>query len=189
MSRDFATSLGVLPLEGPLPYLHDNGENPADRLKSELPSTVRTWWHFTHEPVPAIAARQGLIPSCWQGGDGCVVFGHDDFEPGELPDGVSAIEVQSRALEGQLKALWVPWFCVVGAWRGRNFVPSSELLLEEVQLVDPVGECRCSPSSSCELSSLMIEQQDLWRSTWHTDGKLGASLNAHVGSPSAGAVQ
>lgn len=170
MSGDFATSLGVLPLEGPVPYLHDNGRTPADRFNSELPSAVRTWWHFTYEPVPVIAARQGLIPSCWLGGDCCVVFGHDDFKPGEASGDTSVIEVRSRALEGQLKALWVPWFCVVGVWRGHDFVPSSELIAKEAPLVDPVEECGCGLSTSCELSSFMVEQQDLWRSTWRTNG-------------------
>jgi hypothetical protein len=173
MSWDSATSLGVLPLEGPVPYLHDDGRVPANRFNSELPSTVRTWWHLTHEPVPAIAARQGLIPSCWFGGDSCVVFGHDDFEPGEASEDISVIEVRSRALAGQLKALWVPWFCVVGVWRGRDFVPSRDLLAEQGQISDPVERCGCGVSNFCELSSFMTEQQDLWRSTWSTDGAIG----------------
>jgi hypothetical protein len=150
----------VLPVEGPVPYLPDDGRAARDRFAGELPAAARTWWHVTWEPMPAVAARQGLIPSCWRGGDCCVVFGHDErFEPSGLKGDV-VIEVRSRALPGQLKALWVPWWCIVGAWRRGRFVSAEQLRQEEVELVDPTAGCGCG------LTEMMREQQALWRSTW-----------------------
>lgn len=165
MSFDVETELGLLPVEGPVPYLPDDGRPAGAYFAGVKPAAVRTWWHVTLEPLPALVARQGLIPSCWRGGDGCVIFGHDErIEPPPLKGDV-VVEVRSRALPGQLKALWVPWWCIVGAWRGDQFVSAEHLREEGAELIDPTNGC------SCELSSFMREQQALWRSTWLADEK------------------
>ena len=161
MSHEFDTELGVLPSEGPLPYLFDDGRLTEERAAGPLPDTVKTWWHRTREPVPAIAARHGLIPSCWRGGDACVVFGRD--RRGELGEsGEVAIEVRSRASPGDLRALWVPWWCVTGVWREEGFTTTTaDLRTEPVEILDAYGGC------TCLLSDFMAEQQRLWRQTWH----------------------
>ncbi|MFL5901779.1 MAG: hypothetical protein ACJ75S_11360 [Solirubrobacterales bacterium] len=159
MSHEFDTELGVLPSEGPLPYLFDDGRPAEERAAGPLPETATTWWHRTHEPVPTIAARQGLIPSCWRGGDACVVFGRDRRRV-LRGQGEVVIEVCSRALPGELKALWVPWWCVIGVWREDGFTTAEELRTEPVELLDAGGGCEC------QLSDFMIEQQRLWRETW-----------------------
>lgn len=159
MTFNVETELGVLPVEGPVPYLPDDGRSARERFAGELPA-VRTWWHITWEPMPAVAAKQGLIPSCWRGGDCCVVFGHDDRSTPSPAKGDVVIEVRSRALAGQLKALWVPWWCVQGAWRGNRFVSARQLRTEHVELVDTTCDCNCG------LSAMMREQQVLWRMTW-----------------------
>lgn len=160
MSCDVETDLGVLPAEGPLPYLPENERPVRERFAGELPTAVRTWWHVTWEPMPALAARQGLIPSCWRGGDCCVVFGHDERFESSPAKGDVVIEVRSRALSGQLKALWVPWWCIVGAWRGEQFISAERLREEPAELVDPTTGCGCG------LSAYMHEQQALWRASW-----------------------
>lgn len=160
MSYDVKTDLGVLPVAGPVPYLPDDGRQRHDRFAADLPTAVRTWWHVTWEPMPAVAARQGLIPSCWSGGDCCVVFGHDEFCTPSALRGDVVIEVRSRALPGQLKALWVPWWCIVGAWRNGQFIAADHLRREAAELVDRTSGCTCA------LSAFMREQQTLWRATW-----------------------
>src|SRR5436853_444325 len=146
MSFDTNTDLGVLPAEGPVPYLPEEGRPAAERFATVKPTAVRTWFHATWEPMPAVASRQGLIPSCWRGGDCCVVFGHDErVEPSPLKGDV-IIEVRSRALPGQLKCLWVPWWCIVGAWREGAFVPAERLRDEPVELLDLTAGCGCELS-------------------------------------------
>lgn len=159
MSSDFETSLGVLPADEPVPYLVDDPLSARERFAAKLPEEVRTWWHVTWEPVPALAAQQGLIPSCWTGGDCCVVFGHDTYDPGEAYPDAAVLEIRSRVCDGQLKALWVPWWCIVGAWRAGKFVSADELRKEEISVISPVEGCPCS------LAAVMREQQAVWRAT------------------------
>lgn len=122
MSLGSATELGLLPLEGPVPYLPEDDRPLAERWAGPAPPEPITWFHVTWQPLEAIIAREGLIPSAWTGGDCEIVFGYDERPATPCLRGDVVLEVRSRALPGQFKALWVPWWCIVGAWFGETFV-------------------------------------------------------------------
>jgi hypothetical protein len=152
--------LGVLPLVGPVPYLTAVEEEARRLLVAPQPATNSTWWHATSVEVARIATRYGLVPSCWRGGDCCVVFGSADAEDVKPSRGEALIEVVSRAIPGQLRAWWVPHTRVRGAWIADEFVTAEQLRIPPVRLVDDVRPCQCS------LSAVVAEQQQQWRRTW-----------------------
>jgi hypothetical protein len=151
--------LGVLPLAGPVPYLTLSKRRARTLLLGPRPTVASTWVHATSVDNALTASRHGLIPSCWRGGDACVVFGSsgpDDIHPARAP---ALVEVHSLAIPGQLRAWWVPRAQVVGAWIDGEFV--------NVQALRATGQCRLADVTpcSCPLADLVREQQELWRRT------------------------
>jgi hypothetical protein len=158
-----ASELGILPLLGPVPYLAESDREARALLAGPCPSERTLWLHATSCEVALIAAHQGLIPSCWHGGDGCVVFGCADPEDAVPPRGDALIEIESRALPGQQRAWWVPWPLIRGAWMRGKFVTVGQL--RDRPMLRGTEVCPCA----CPLSSLVSEQQALWRSSWVQD--------------------
>lgn len=156
--------LGVLPTAGPVPYLTDSEEEARRLLAGAQSSRDITWLHATSVEVARIAAHRGLVPSCWRGGDCCVVFGSADADDVKPSRRDALVEVVSRAIPGQLRAWWVPRARITGAWVAGAFIPAEQLREPPVALVDGVRPCECP------LSALVGEQQELWRRTWQTDG-------------------
>jgi hypothetical protein len=114
----------------------------------------------TSAEVACIAAHQGFVPSCWRGGDCCVVFGAADANDVKRSRGEALVEVVSLALPGQLRAWWVPWRRIRRAWRQGEFTTAEQLRAQPVTLVDDVRPCHC------RLSALVAQQHELWRRTW-----------------------
>ena len=174
MSSDFATDLGVLPLDGPVPYLPDDGRPLAERWAGPRPQRVSTWFHATWEPQLGQIAREGLIPSSWTGGDCSVVFGYDERPPVPSARGDVVLQIRSRALPGQLKALWVPWWCIVGAWHGETFVDAETLRAGQAARWGDlsVSTGPATPTTlrrrslrPCLEDPHVHRQQELWRAT------------------------
>jgi hypothetical protein len=152
--------LGAFPVAGPVVYLPGDTSELRRMLAGPYPPLQR-WFHATYEHVAVAACQQGLIPACWQGGDSCGVFGYDQLQ--DLPiwrQDPWVLEVRSRALDGPLKAWWVPAHAIRGAWHGGVFYPAVDLRQREAELVEPAGTCEC------ELVALTGEQITLWRNTW-----------------------
>lgn len=150
---------GILPDAGPVPYLTLDEQHARRLLAGPQPTASSTWVHATTTQVAVTAAHQGLVPSCWRGGDGCVVFGSsgpDDVHPCR---GQALVEVHSRAIAGQLRAWWVPRVHVRGALIAGEFVTATELRGTTPGPVPDVTPC------SCPLAGLVCEQQALWRRT------------------------
>jgi hypothetical protein len=154
---------GILPLLGPVPYLTESDREARAMLAGPCPSEPTVWLHATSCEVALIAAHQGLIPSCWHGGHGCVVFGCAGPEDAVPPRGDAVIEIKSRALPGQQRAWWVPWRLIRGAWMHGKFVTAQQLRDRPLLREPEVRPC------ACPLSSLVSGQQVLWRSTWVHD--------------------
>jgi hypothetical protein len=152
--------LGVLPVAGPVPYLTDSEQEARRLLASPQPAGDLTWLHATSLEVARIAAHRGLGPSCWRSGDCCVVFGSANADDVKHSRGEALVEVVSRAIPGQLRAWWVPRRRIRGAWVADQFIPAEQLREPPVTLVDDVRPC------ACPLSTLVAEQQQLWRDTW-----------------------
>ena len=148
MSSGHATDLGVLPLAGPVPYLPDGDRALVELWAGPRPTEVCTWYHATRELLLTKIAREGLIPSSWTGGDCEVVFGYDERPITPTSRGDVVLEIRSRALPGQLKALWVPHWCIVGAWRGETFVPVSVLRDEAAATAGHTAQARGSISAT-----------------------------------------
>jgi hypothetical protein len=147
---------GAFPRLGPLTYLFLSEAEVRAALGGEY-GEERLWFHATDEAAARSAALQGLLPSCWLGGDCCCVFGHDDRE--QARRGEWLLEILSPALPGQLKAWWVPPEAIRGAWHHGAFVPAAELRQNAVPL--------CGPSTACEcdLGRLTAEQVSRWRAS------------------------
>jgi hypothetical protein len=152
--------LGTLPLVGPVPYLTDSEQEARAMLAGPHPRERTRWLHATSREVAVIAAHQGLIPSCWHGGHGCVVFGCADPEDATPLRGEVAIEIESQALPGQQRAWWVPRWLIRGAWIEGRFTTAEQLRQRPSLNAGDVRPC------ACPLASLVCEQQALWRGTW-----------------------
>jgi hypothetical protein len=144
---------GAFPALGPLTYLPLDLAAVRAALDGDY-ERPRTWFHATNEAAARSAAVQGLLPSCWVGGD-CCVFGHDETERARRGDWL--LEIRSPALPGQLKAWWVPPQAVRGAWHRGRFVGRNELRQGAVALYAVHGSC------DCELAALTVEQVARWR--------------------------
>jgi hypothetical protein len=149
---------GAFPLAGPLTYLRVPLAEIRDCLQSAEFAPVSIWFHATSEHAARAAAAEGLIPSCWCGGDSCCVFGHSSFD--EMPrwrrqDWV--VEIESRALPGQLRAWWVPPQAIRGVWHDGQFFGRDEL-----EARSGVAEL-VSESCPCDLHGLTSEQIARWR--------------------------
>lgn len=154
---------GALPDAGPVPYLTLNERYARSLLEGPRPEASSTWMHATTEQVAVTAAHRGLIPSCWHGGDGCVVFGSSGADDVNPRRGQALVEVHSRALAGQLRAWWVPLQHVRGAWIYDEFITAERLREANPEPAPLVAPC------SCPLAALVREQQDLWRRTYSAD--------------------
>ena len=154
------STTGCFPLAGPVPYLTDDPAQAAEMLTQFADIAPRIWWHATYaSAVPAIM-RTGLIPSCWHGGDTCVVFGTDDrFEVASWRREDWVIEIRSAVRMGPDKAWWVPPASIVGAWHGDTFHPRDALL--RAVPAPSVDGC------SCPLAALCRDQQAHWMRTWN----------------------
>lgn len=152
-------SVGAFPLRGPITYLANLTVVEAREalMGAYLPMT--TWFHQTGRAEAASAAWQGLIPSCWVGGDGCCVFGDDNRDTVSPFRGDWVVEVRSRALPEQQKAWWVPSAQIIGAWSDDIFYPPDALRALGPALLNPTGTC------ACDLAELVAEQVALWRET------------------------
>jgi hypothetical protein len=117
------------------------------------------WYHQTSAREAASAGWQGLIPSCWVGGDGCCVFGVDSRDEVSPYRGDWLVEIHSRALPEQQKAWWVPAYAIRGAWHDGTFHGPAELRELGPPLLNPTGIC------ACDLGELVAEQVVLWRPT------------------------
>lgn len=145
---------GAFPALGPLTYLHLDSAEVSAALESEAgPECI--WYHATDEASARSAALQGLVPSCWRGGDCCCIFGQDErLENARRP---WLLEIRSPALPGQLKAWWVPAYAIQGAWHRGQFISVAELRQGATALADPAGSCECN------LAALTREQVARWR--------------------------
>ncbi len=150
---------GTFPSIGPVTYLPLAPHEVRDLMKGE-PPIERTWFHATHERAARAACRQGLIPSCWTGGDSCCVFGYDDMDQIPIHRGEWVLEVLSHALESQLKAWWVPATAISGVWRRGRFTRADALRVPSSWLSAPSGSC------ACDLADLTTTQIKRWRTTW-----------------------
>jgi hypothetical protein len=150
---------GAFPLVGPVTYLHADLEEVRAHLhRGECPPPT-VWFHATTEASACAAAKEGLVPSCWCAGDSCCVFGYSSRD--EVPRWHRAdwiIEIESRALPGQLKAWWVPPQAIRGAWHEDRFYSRAELAARAVASATVGATCQC------ELHELTREQIARWRS-------------------------
>lgn len=149
---------GAFPLAGPLTYLRADFAEIREHLESAEFAPVSIWFHATSEHAARAAAVEGLVPSCWCGGDSCCVFGRSSLN--EVPRWRRAdwvVEIESRALPGQLKAWWVPPQAIRGAWHEGQFFTREDLVARS-GLADAVGE-----SCPCDLHELTREQIARWR--------------------------
>lgn len=154
---DEVGSVGCFPAAGPVPYLTDDPRVAAEFLQQASAEPVRTWWHITYEYLLPQVATTGLIPSCWRGGDSCVVFGIDDRT--DVPSwrlGDWIVEVRSPAPVGPVKAWWVQPSAIVGGWHRGQFHR-----LERPHAVPPPNVDGCP----CPLSEICRDQQRRWLAT------------------------
>lgn len=158
MTHDCTACLGAFPIRGPLVYLPlTESDVRAARAAFFRPSV--TWYHRTDEAQAASAAWQGLIPSCWVGGDGCCVFGVDDRGGGSSYRGDWVLEIYSPALPEQQKAWWVPAAAVRGGWHVGAFYDADDLRRRGGPLLKPTGSC------ACDLAAVVAEEVAAWRET------------------------
>jgi hypothetical protein len=151
--------LGVLPLAGPVPYLTLSAHRARTLMHGPRPTIASTWVHATSIDGAVAAAHYGLIPSCWHGGDGCVVFGSSAPEDVHPARGIALVQVRSCAIAGQLRAWWVPRAKLRGASIDGKFVSAKALRAAADSRLADVRPC------SCPLADLVQEQQELWRRT------------------------
>jgi hypothetical protein len=71
------------------------------------------------------------------------------------------LEVESPALDGDIKAWWVPPKAIRGAWRRDRFYSRNELAPITADAgMESVAGC------DCPLSPICRQQQAVWRDTW-----------------------
>lgn len=156
---------GAFPTSGPVTYLTDDLTECHRMMTGPHPS-VRVWYHGTSEEVARLACVQGIAPGCWtgRGGECCGVTGYNSLEDFLLrAPHLWIIEIESPALEGEIKAWWVPHHNIRGVWHLNSFKPRAEFA-SSIQA--PLTEARSG--CHCGLSAICSEQQVLWRSTWAT---------------------
>lgn len=153
---------GALPSGAAVPYLTNDSDRARTLLAirtSVIP--IRTWFHATDgDHVPSIV-MSGLIPSCWNHGDSCIVFGVDHL--GDLPtwrrdDWI--MEIRSPAPTDPAKAWWVPPGAITGAWHHGTFTPRGHLPRPPAG-TPPIQTDGCD----CDLADICREQQQRWRRT------------------------
>jgi len=152
-SLDF-DRVGAFSLSGPATVLATSEEELRALMRANFPA-VSVWFHGTNRAAAASAAWQGLVPSCWCGGDNCCVFG-EAHRAAVAPHHDWVIDIRSAALPGQLKAWWVPPQFIEGAWNEGHFYGPDDLRAMGGPLLRPVG-CRC------ELAGATATQLKDWR--------------------------
>jgi len=148
---------GSFPEAGPLPYLLDDEAQAREALGGPR-GGPRRWFHATNAGTAFIAVRQGLVPSCWRGGDCCAVCGYAELDDVHSHQGPWVLEIVSPALPGQVKAWWVPPSAIQGGWLDGSFTTAEEMRASAPP--DPGDDAR---PCSCGLSKLVAEQIRAWR--------------------------
>lgn len=142
---------------GPAPYLTDDPDECRALLEGPL-RPKSTWFHGTTETVARIACSVGLVPGCWLGAGRCAVMGYSSRDEFLLRAGhLWIVEVETRALEGDVKAWWVPPEAIVGVWSHDVFFSKDELLLNPAPVPPLVDGCACGLSDVCR------QEQKAWR--------------------------
>jgi hypothetical protein len=166
MSVDTGTQqpsyLGSFPSVGPVTYLTEDAVECL-RLMNGPGPPVRTWFHGTTERVARLACVYGIVPGCWigTGGQCCGVLGYYSLnEFLSRRNHLWIIEIVGPALDGDVKAWWVPRHYIRGVWHGETFVPR-ELMAEQCQ--DTAFELRAA--CNCNLKEICAEQQAIWQAT------------------------
>ncbi len=157
-SAPLGPPLGAFPLAGPLPYLDITPEQ-LERLRAGPYARPRTWYHATHGGAVAAILAEGLIPSCWWGGDGCCVFGYETLDDARSRETGWVIEIRSEALECDLKAWWVPRSRIVGVWHETSFHPAEQPAHRPHRRATVRDKCGCDLAPICEAEA------QLWRET------------------------
>lgn len=144
---------------GPATYLTEDPDECMELLDAPLPPRS-TWFHGTSEAVARRACSVGLLPGCWLEEGCCAVLGYSSREEFLLRlEHLWIVEVEGRALEGDVKAWWVPRQAIVGAWFRDAFYSKADLAeatVAEIPLVDGCG---------CGLTGICRWQQAAWRRT------------------------
>jgi hypothetical protein len=73
------------------------------------------------------------------------------------------VEILGPALDGDVKAWWVPPRYIQGVWRGETFIPR-ESMAEQCR--ESVSELRAV--CNCNLREICAEQQVIWQATLTT---------------------
>lgn len=150
-------SEGSFPTAGPVVYLTEV-EAQAQRLFKSAPGPERRWFHATSVDAGIAAIHNGLIPSCWRGGDCCVVCGHDSLDDVHSHQGPWVLEIYSAALPGQLKAWWVPASAICGVWIEGNFQCADQIrATTTAPPLTPTSKCHC------QLGSLVEREIGCWQ--------------------------
>jgi hypothetical protein len=144
---------GAFSLSGPVTYLAGSCAEVDELLAANYPAPT-TWFHGTTRVAAISACWQGIVPSCWCGGDSCCVFGTDSRDA-VAPHHDWVLEIHSPALPGQLKAWWVPPQAIRGAWNGGLFTPAEAIREMGVPLLQPTG-------CPCEISEKTRQEIEKW---------------------------
>ena len=161
---DMADKHGSFPVAGPVTYMTDD---PVEcrRLMDDTLARFKTWFHGTSEHAARLSCVQGIAPGCWigTGGECCGVLGHDSLDCFlERRRHLWILEIVSPAIDGDVKAWWVPSSCIRGVWHLEQFYWRDDVAATCVgPLSEPIDGC------GCPLSPICIQQQALWRRTWY----------------------
>lgn len=162
--------LGAFPSPGPITYLDLDLDEMETMLRLGPFPPLARWYHATTAEVAARAMVEGLIPSCWRGGDSCAVFGRDSMA--DLPawhEDSWLIELESNALRGQVKAWWVPPSHIRGVWHRSK---RQSIKTDRVPIDDFDG-------CECELAGLTRNEQSDWRNCILHRHPLGIPVSRH----------
>lgn len=159
------THLGSFPIIGPVTYLTDDPLECQHLMEGPFPS-IRKWFHGTSETVARLACVQGIVPGCWiqAGGRCCGVLGYDSLDEFlSRRSHMWIIEIFGPALDGDVKAWWVPPRYIQGVWHGDTFIPR-ELMATQCRELATKLRCECN----CKLKEICAQQQAMWQDTWAT---------------------
>lgn len=157
--------LGSFPSVGPVTYLTDDAAECLRLMDGPVPP-IRTWFHGTTENIARLACVRGIVPGCWinSGGECCGVLGYDTLEQFlSKRDYLWIIEILGPALEGDVKAWWVPARYIQGVWHRDTFISREAIAPRACEMPStPYEGCRCN------LNELCARQRVLWQNTWTT---------------------
>ena len=159
-----ADEFGCFPITGPVTYQTDD-PSECQRLLEGAHAPIKTWFHGTSEEAARLSCVQGIAPGCWlgTGGECCGVLGLDSLDSFlQRRRYLWVIEIVSPAIDSDVKAWWVPPGYIRGIWHLERFYSRDEIAASYVgPLSMPMDGCRCP------LSPICLQQQALWRRTWH----------------------